>query len=654
MKALLVANRGEIARRVFRTARDMGIAAVAVYSDADAGAPFVREADAAVRLPGTAPADTYLRADLIVSAAHAAGADAVHPGYGFLSENAAFAHAVVDAGLTWVGPPPSAIEAMGSKLGAKELMRAAGVPTLPWATDVSGAGDVGFPLLVKASAGGGGRGMRIVRSAAELDDAVEGARREAGNAFGDATVFLERYVEAPRHVEIQVFADSHGHVVSLFERECSIQRRHQKIVEECPSPAVDDDLRRRMGEAAVAAAQAVGYVGAGTVEFVLDEKGEFAFLEMNTRLQVEHPVTELVTGLDLVRLQLLVADGHPLPPEALAPTLAGAAIEVRLYAEDATRGFLPVTGTLRAFAIDETRVRVDSGFVSGDAVSPHYDPMLAKVIAHAPTRSEAAARLATALHGAHIHGVTTNRDLLVRILREEEFLSGATDTAYLERHDPAELGAPLVDRSGRRVHAIATAMAVQAHNRATARVWRNLPSGWRNNPSQPQHLALEDADGTVEVAYQLGRRGAVAVQVDGSPADVVLHAATETNVDITVDGVRRRCAVALYGDVADVDSVLGGSSYRLVPRFADLDAAHAAGSLVAPMPGSVVRVLVEPGTAVETGQPLVVLEAMKMEHTVAAPANGVVGEVRVQAGQQVEAGAVLVVVTEEEADTDAD
>jgi acetyl/propionyl-CoA carboxylase alpha subunit len=651
---LLVANRGEIARRVFRTARAMGISTVAVYSDADADAPFVRDADLSVRLPGAAPADTYLRGDLVVAAAKAAGADAVHPGYGFLSENAAFAQSVVDAGLTWVGPPPSAIEAMGSKLGAKEMMRAAGVPTLPWATDVSGAADVGFPLLVKASAGGGGRGMRVVRGAAELEDAVEGAQREAGSAFGDATVFLERYVEAPRHVEIQVFADTHGNVVSLFERECSIQRRHQKIVEESPSPAVDDSLRTRMGDAAVAGARAVGYVGAGTVEFVLDDKGEFAFLEMNTRLQVEHPVTELVTGLDLVRLQLLVADGHPLPPEALAPTMTGSAIEVRLYAEDATRGFLPVIGTLRAFDVDEARVRVDSGFESGSVVSPHYDPMLAKVIAHAPTRSEAAAVLAAALSRARVHGVTTNRDLLVRILGEEEFLAGATDTAYLERHDPAGLGAPLVDDTGRRVHALAAALAVQVHNRASARVLSALPSGWRNNPSQPQRVLLSDAAGAIEVSYQLGRGGTVAAQLDGDDVDVTVHGTSPSLVDLTVDGVRRHCTVTRQADLVDVDSVSGSSEFRIEPRFPDLDAAHSAGSLVAPMPGAVVRVLVEAGASVDAGQALVVLEAMKMEHTVAAPAAGTIGEVRVQAGQQVEAGAVLVVMTEEEGTADAD
>ena len=655
---LLVANRGEIARRVFRTARAMGIGTVAVFSDADADAPFVRDADEAVHLVGTAPADTYLRTDLVLDAARRAGADAVHPGYGFLSENAAFARAVLDAGLTWVGPPPAAIEAMGSKLGAKQMMREAGVPTLPWATDPADAGDVGFPLLVKASAGGGGRGMRIVRSAAELDDAVAGAQREAGSAFGDPTVFLERYLEGPRHIEIQVFADTHGNVVSLFERECSIQRRHQKIVEEAPSPAVDDDLRGRMGEAAVAAARAVGYVGAGTVEFVVDaeslkEGGEFAFLEMNTRLQVEHPVTELVTGLDLVRLQLLVADGHPLPPEALSPSIGGHAIEVRIYAEDATRGFLPVTGTLRAFVIEAPDVRVDSGFESGTVVSTFYDPMLAKVIAHGSTRAEAAAALASALRRARIHGVTTNRDLLARILGEEEFLDGGTDTAYLDRHDPAELGAPLLDDDGRRMHAVAAAMAVQARNRNAATIWRALPSGWRNNPSQPQQVVLRDEDGALRVTYRFGRDGLAELAVDGDAVEVALHAASPSYVDLTIDGVRRRFGTELSGDVVDVDSALGSSELHVEPRFPEPDAGLAAGSLLAPMPGSVVRVLVEPGAAVDGGQPLVVLEAMKMEHTVNAPVAGTVTEVRVQAGQQVEAGAVLVVVDNQE-DTSAD
>jgi len=646
MRKLLVANRGEIARRVFRTARAMGIATVAVHSDADASAPFVRDADEAVVLPGNTPADTYLRADLIVEAARCSGADAVHPGYGFLSENAAFATAVLNAGLIWVGPPPAAIEAMGSKLGAKQMMRDAGVPTLPWTTDPAQAAEVGYPLLVKASAGGGGRGMRIVRSADALEEAVAAAQREAQSAFGDDTVFLERYVDAPRHVEIQVFADSAGNVVSLFERECSIQRRHQKIVEESPSPAVDDDLRARMGEAAVAAARAVDYVGAGTVEFVLDDKHEFAFLEMNTRLQVEHPVTELVTGLDLVRLQLLVADGQPLPPEALAPVMRGHAIEVRLYAEDAEREFLPATGRLRSLQFDGS-VRVDSGFETGDAVTPYYDPMLAKVIAHAPTRTEAAGLLAASLHRARIAGVTTNRDLLVRILREEEFLAGGTDTAYLERHDPAQLGAPLLDDAGARAHAAAAALALMAANRAHARVWSALPSGWRNNPSQPQSVRLERRGEEPEVTYQLCRDG-LDLAIDGDPVLVTLHAATASTVDVSIDGVRRRYDVSIADDVVDVDSALGSSTHRVVPRFDDPAAHVTAGSLTAPMPGAVVRVLVEPGATVTVGDTLVVLEAMKMEHAVHAPAAGVVTEVRVQQGQQVDAGTVLVVVEEPE------
>ncbi|HEX3824421.1 MAG TPA: biotin carboxylase N-terminal domain-containing protein [Mycobacteriales bacterium] len=644
MQSLLVANRGEIARRVFRTARAMGLTTVAVYSDPDADAPFVREADAAVRLPGTVAADTYLRGDLIIAAARLAGTDAIHPGYGFLSENAEFAAAVIDAGLTWVGPPPSAIAAMGSKLEAKRMMRDAGVPTLPWAEDVDGADEVGYPLLVKASAGGGGRGMRIVRSADDLTEAVEGARREAAGAFGDATVFLERYLESPRHVELQVFADHHGNVVSLFERECSIQRRHQKIVEESPSPAVGEALRAEMGDAAVAAARAVDYVGAGTIEFVLGHDGSYYFLEMNTRLQVEHPVTELVTGLDLVRLQLLVAAGSPLPADALAPTMRGHAIEVRLYAEDAENGFLPATGRLRSFVIPET-VRVDSGVESGSGIPPYYDAMIAKVVAHAPSRSEAASSLATALAGSRIHGVTTNRDLLVRILRESEFLAGTTDTAYLDRHDPALLGAPLLATDSEPIHAAIAALTLQLVRRLQAGVDQAMPSGWRNNPSGPQLVELITRGKTQVVEYAF-HRGGVDVKVDDQPVEVEWHSAAYHVVDATVSGVRRRFHVVIPDDFVsvDVDSALGSSSYAVVPRFPDPTETLAAGSLVAPLPGSVVRVLVETGAAVTKGQPLVVLEAMKMEHTVTSPVDGTVADLWVAAGQQVNAGEVLAVV----------
>jgi propionyl-CoA carboxylase alpha chain len=643
MRSLLVANRGEIARRVFRTARDMGLQTVAVFSDADEDAPFVREADHAVRLPGTSAAETYLRGDLVIAAALLAGADAIHPGYGFLSENAGFARDVVAAGLTWVGPPAQAIASMGSKLEAKRLMRDAGVPTLPWSEAVADAADIGFPLLVKASAGGGGRGMRIVRDAADLDAAVDAAQREAASAFGDPTVFLERYLDRPRHVELQLMADSRGNVVSLFERECSIQRRHQKIVEESPSPAVDDALRSQMGEAAVAAARAVGYVGAGTVEFVLGPEGEYFFLEMNTRLQVEHPVTEAVTGLDLVRLQLLVAQGLTLPAEALTPVMTGHAIEVRLYAEDAERGFLPATGTLRAFDVPAD-VRLDSGVEAGSVVPPYYDAMLAKVVAHAPTRDEAAARLGSALRRSRIHGVTTNRDLLVRILAEPEFLAGGTDTGYLERHDPAELGASLLDGPGQVAHAVAAVVALQAGHRRHATRLGRLPSGWRNNPSQRQQVQLRACDHSIAVTYAFRRGGRLDFSVDDRPVEVVLHGSDGDVIDLTAAGIRRRYRVATAEAVVDVFSVLGSSSYDVLPRLPDPADSVMAGSLVAPMPGAVVRVLVEAGDTVDAEQPLVVLEAMKMEHTVTSPGAGVVAEVHVVAGQQVDAGMVLAVV----------
>ena len=639
IQKLLVANRAEIARRVFRTCRELGIATVAVHSDPDADMPFVREADEAVLLPGAASADTYLRIDRIVAAAAATGADAVHPGYGFLAENADFARAVIDAGLTWVGPPPEAIATMGSKLAAKELVGGSDVPVLPTWSPGDDIPASAYPVLVKASAGGGGRGMRLVAAPADLAEALTAAQAEAERAFGDGTVFVERYVEAPRHVEIQVFADTHGNVVSLHERECSIQRRHQKIVEEAPSPAVDADLRRRMGAAAVAAAKAVGYVGAGTVEFVLAPDGEFAFLEMNTRLQVEHPVTELITGLDLVALQIHVAEGGHLPP---VPDIDGHAIEVRLYAEDAERGFLPVTGTVETFEVP-AGVRLDTGVESGSVVSPYYDPMLAKVVAWAPTRAQAARRLAAALATARIHGLTTNRDLLVRVLRHEEFLGGGTDTGFLERHDPADLGAPLTDADAEALHALTAAMAAQARNRAEAPVLAELPSGWRNNPSQLQQIAFEGRHGRHDVHYALRRDG---LHVAGMP-DVRLVTAAPADVVLEVDGVRRAFRVRAEGSAWHVDSPFGYSALTEVPRFPDPLAALEAGSLVAPMPGTVLRVSVEPGATVTAGQALVVLEAMKMQHTVAAPSDGSVAEVRVSAGQQVDAGSVLVVLEED-------
>ncbi|WP_235538993.1 acetyl-CoA carboxylase biotin carboxylase subunit [Nocardioides sp. Soil796] len=499
---VLVANRGEIARRIFRTCRDMGISTAAVYSDADMDARHVAEADVAVRLPGVSPAETYLRPDLLVDAALRVNADAVHPGYGFLSENAGFARLCAENGLTFVGPPPEAIEAMGSKLAAKAIMASVGVPTLPW-TDVTdldtntvrqAAEDLGYPLLVKASSGGGGRGMRTVLAPGDLLEAVAAAKREAAAAFSDATVFLERLVVSPRHVEVQVLADTYGGVAHLFERECSIQRRYQKIIEECPSPAVDEDLRERLGRDAVAAAKAVGYVGAGTVEFVMDGQGKYYFLEMNTRLQVEHPVTELVTGLDLVRLQLMVAQHEPLPAEVSNAVITGHAVEARLYAEDPLQQFLPQTGTLDTFDLGQVPgVRIDSGVEVGSSVSQYYDPMVAKVIAWAPDRQEAIRKLSAALANARIHGLVTNRDLLVRILRHPEFVAGHTDTGFLTRHPAVDLGRPLAGPDAQRLHAVVATLALVERKRAGASVQRTVPAGWRNNRSQPQTISFDRA-----------------------------------------------------------------------------------------------------------------------------------------------------------------
>jgi propionyl-CoA carboxylase alpha chain len=670
---LLIANRGEIAARVIRTAHALGIATVAVYSDPDADAPYVTLADEAVRLPGAAPADTYLRGEAIIAAAAATGADAVHPGYGFLSENAAFARACAGAGLIFVGPAPGTIEAMGDKVAAKAMMAAAGVPVLPSVTVTDSAptaAAIGFPLLVKAAFGGGGRGMRLVTDPAQLSEAVSSARREAAAAFGDGTVFGERYIPDPRHVEVQILGDAHGDVIHLFERECSIQRRYQKIVEEAPSPAVDNDLRQALTKAAVTAGQAVGYTGAGTVEFVLDRDGSFYFLEMNTRLQVEHPVTEEVTGLDLVELQLRIAEGEPLPPEARAAAIRGHAIEVRLYAEDVPAGFVPVTGALHRFAIPSgPGLRVDTGFRDGSVVSPHYDAMLAKVIAHGRTRADAARRLARALREAEIHGVTTNRDLLVAILREPDFLAGATDTGYLTRHDPAALarartgagagagartgagagartgaGAGAAAASATARHALVAALARQAANRAEAPVLGTLPSGWRNVFSAPQRVSYTAAAQQYDVAYRI-----LGDTVQASVNDVPLGPARARTIgpgqiDLEVDGTRRVYRVHRTGPDTYVDASDGSSALTEVPRFGDPEKPAPAGSLLAPMPGLVRRVLVEAGTTVTAGQPLLVLEAMKMEQAVAAPAAGVVAELRAKAGEQVAAGQVLAVV----------
>lgn len=637
---VLVANRGEIARRVFTTCRRLGVGTVAVYTDPDAASPHVAEADARVRLEGR---NGYLDAQQLIGAARAAGADAIHPGYGFLSENPEFAAAVLEAGLTWIGPPVAAVAAMGSKIEAKKMMAAAGVPVLDELDPDTITADQ-LPVLIKASAGGGGRGMRVVRELSELPAQVEAARREAQSAFSDPTVFCERYLATGHHVEVQVLADEHGTVWAVGERECSIQRRHQKIIEEAPSPLVErtPGMRAKLFDAARLAAAAIGYTGAGTVEFMADDRGDFFFLEMNTRLQVEHPVTEETTGLDLVELQLHVADGGRLDPEP--PPSHGHAIEARLYAEDPAKNWQPQAGTVHHFQVPE-HVRLDTGIVDGSVVSVFYDPMIAKVISYAQTRRQAAGVLADALARTRIHGVRTNRDLLVNVLRHPAFLDGATDTAFFDTHGLVELAAPLADGHAVELSAVAAALADAAQNRHSATVFAAAPSGWRNLASGYQTKSYSDAAGeSHEVRYRFTRVG---VELPGRDA-VALVDAQPDRVVLNVAGVERQFEVARYDDQIFVDSPLGPVQLVVQPRFPDPSDAVAQGSLLAPMPGSVLRVGAAVGDTVTAGQPLIWMEAMKMEHTVTAPSDGVLAELNVEAGQQVDVGAVLARVDTEE------
>jgi propionyl-CoA carboxylase alpha chain len=682
---LLVANRGEIARRVIRTAAAMGIRTVAVYAGPDAGAPFVAEADRAVALPGRTAAQTYLNIGALLDAADAAGADAVHPGYGFLSERADFARAVAGAGLTWVGPPAEVIEAMADKLAAKRLLAEVGVPVLEsWEVTGDALPDltgVPLPLIVKAAAGGGGKGMRVIGAGPgaagpaasdsttsysttsdsagdwrELAEAVAAARREAAAAFGDGTVFLERYITGARHVEIQVLADSHGGTVHCFERECSIQRRHQKVIEECPSPAVDAGLRNRMGAAALAAAKAVGYLGAGTVEFVLEPSGDFWFLEVNTRLQVEHPVTEAVTGVDLVREQLLVAQGLPLSVTQDGLTMNGHAIEARLYAEDPAAGFLPASGTVLDWCPAAVPpCRWDAGVAAGSVVGVEFDPMLAKVIAHAPARAEAALALALTLQRSRIRGVTTNRDFLVAALRHPDFLAGRTTTSFID--DTGVARARQLSPGELQAAAAGAALAAQAARRAGAPVLATLPSGWRNTVMPPERAEFRHGPDTVVVSYARRRDGRFDVTVTGAAPDpdgdpgsgepVTVHQAGDGWIDFSGGGHRHRLHVLTAGDRVWVQGPDGDLELTAVPRFPEAGPGEqVAGGLVAPMPGTVLAVRAAAGDTVAAGQLLMIVEAMKMEHRITAPRAGTVTEIRARPGDQVSAGDLLAVIGE--------
>ncbi len=656
IRLVAVANRGEIARRVFATCRRLGIETMAVFSDADVDLPFVAEADYAARLPGVTPAETYLQGERIVRLVRASGGQAVHPGYGFLSESADFARAVIDGQLIWIGPPPEAIEAMGSKVRAKELMRAAGVPVLDDLTPES-ATEADLPLLVKASAGGGGRGMRVVRTLAALPAEIAAARAEAESAFGDGTVFVEPYIEQGRHIEVQVLCDQHGNGVALGDRDCSLQRRHQKVMEEAPAPGLPDDVRAALHAAALTAAEAVGYTNAGTVEFLYDAASErFFFLEMNTRLQVEHPVTECVTGVDLVAAQIAVAEGRTLG-EILpggVPTPSGHAVEVRLYAEDPAAGWQPTAGRLTRFDIpaDATfsllarhGIRVDAGYGSGDVVGTHYDAMLAKVISWGPDRDSALRSLRGALRRARLHGITTNRDLLTAALEDRDTVAATMTTGTLEQRLVTEFR-DLAPAGDPEFAPFVAAVALAARDAERRTVQRGIPVGWRNVVSQPHRVVFE-VDGVADpvvAEWYAGRDGFRSTTEE----DLRVIEATPTRVVVERGGFRQSIDVHIdpvSGEVHLDDDSMVRQTLRLLPRFADPADAVASGSLLAPMPGTVVKVAVEQGASVAAGEVVLVLEAMKMQHTVSTPTDGTVTEVNVHEGSQVAAGDVLAVVS---------
>ena len=633
---LLIANRGEIACRIIKTAHEMGISCVAVYTEADSHSPFVRMADEAVKL-----SDTYLNGKEIIEAAKHTGAQAIHPGYGFLSENAKFSRDVQKEGLIWVGPSSKVITSMGDKLKAKDIAEKAGVPTLPMTTDPKKANTIGYPILIKAAAGGGGKGMRIVEDKKDLKEAIAGAQREALTGFGDDRVFIERYVASSRHIEIQILGDSYGNVVHLGERECSIQRRHQKIIEESPSPRVDSEMRATMGEAAIKLAKKLKYESAGTVEFLVDDKtGEFWFLEVNTRLQVEHPVTEEVTGKDLVYEQLRIARGEELGYSQADISWEGSAIEARLYAEDPANDFLPATGTLIAYENDTNiDARWDTGIEQGSVVGTDFDPMLAKVITKGKTRTDAANKLALALETMHIGGVTTNRDFLVASLRTKDFLDGKTTSDFIDKTNP--LRAVVLKGSVLENALSAVALWIQGQNRENANILKEIPTGWRNSRLPRQKINLRYMEEDLLVSYKANRDGSFDIN-DGTIAKVIEW--TASGIDIEVNNSRFFSKVTRDNENIVVHGPWGDALFTILPRFTLPGSEALAGGLVAPMPGKVVDLKVKTGSKVKKGDTLVILEAMKMEHQVKAPEDGKITKVLIKKDDQLENGTLLMVL----------
>ncbi len=649
-RKILVANRGEIALRVMRTCRAMGIATVGVYSDADANAPHVRFADEAVWLGAAPVKDSYLNADKILDAAKRAGADAIHPGYGFLSENAEFADACAAAGIVFIGPRPDAIRKMGLKSPARKLAAAAGCPVVP-GYDGEAQDDeilrseilkIGFPVLIKASAGGGGKGMRVIRSEHEIGDAIEAARREAEKAFGNGALLLEKFIESARHVEVQVLGDTHGNLVHLFERDCSLQRRHQKVIEESPSPAVNDELRQQMGEAAVKVGRAIKYSNAGTVEFILTPENEFYFIEVNTRLQVEHPVTEAITGLDLVKLQIEIAEGQPLPFSQTDLKPRGHAIEARLYAEDPENSFLPATGTLHDWRLPEhvEGVRIDAGVETGDEIGIYYDPMLAKLIAYAPDRPTAIRKLSYALRQLSAQGVTTNRDFLIRLIEHPDFSSGQAHTSFITEHLDELIG---VEEGLNRNSAIAAAIYLQQRWQSVDDVLSLIPPSYRNNPYRSPSIRFNVREQEIEVSWVLAG-GKFEVTTLGTTVVVDVLACDRGLIRMAMDGLQRAFHITEVNDTLYVHSSLGDCVVTRLPRHPIPKSASEQGSASSPMPGVVLKILVREGQQVAAGDGLLILEAMKMEQTIRAAADGIVESIKVQPGQVVSPGDVLVQV----------